>query len=185
MERKYQDITLRDTRTDDYEANLRWLTSGEWRDYDAPWEGKLEALTEEQEENFKKNFIAPLLRPQPALPNRVTLALADDTPIGWVTRFGSERFPAVWYVGIDICEDAYLNKGLGFQALTAWTSHLFENSDIHKLEIHTWTINPRMMRLAEKLGYTFEGRERELVQWQGEWIDRVRYGLLRREWEGL
>jgi len=39
-----------------------------------------------------------------------------------------------------------------------------------------------MMHVAEKLGIRLEGRERELVQWQDQWQDRLRYGLLRREW---
>ena len=184
----YQEILLRDTQPEDVDAYLRWMTSGEWRYYDAPWEGITgdgiaDSLTPAQQENFRQSFLAARKKPQPTPRQRVTLALADGTPIGWVSRYGTERFKAVWYLGIDICEDEYLNRGLGSQALTAWANYLFENSDVHKLEIHTWTMNPRMMHLSEKLGYIFEGRERELIQWQGEWIDRVRYGMLRAEWE--
>jgi ribosomal-protein-serine acetyltransferase len=38
------------------------------------------------------------------------------------------------------------------------------------------------MRVAEKLGLVYEGAERELREWQGERLDLVLYGLLRREW---
>lgn len=162
----YQDILLRDTLPEDADAYLRWMTTGEWRHYDAPWERITDSLTPAQQESFRQNFLAARQKPQPTPRQRVTLALADGTPIGWVTRYGTERFRSVWYLGIDICEDRYLNQGLGGQAMTAWADYLFQNSEVHKLEIHTWTMNPRMMRLAEKLGYTFEGRERELIEWQ-------------------
>ncbi|MGD8626968.1 MAG: GNAT family protein [Anaerolineae bacterium] len=39
-----------------------------------------------------------------------------------------------------------------------------------------------MRRVAEKVGFVYEGAERELLTWQGQRLDRVHYGLLRREW---
>jgi RimJ/RimL family protein N-acetyltransferase len=41
------------------------------------------------------------------------------------------------------------------------------------------------MRVAEKVGFVREGAERELMQWQGEWLDRVHFGMLRKEWGDL
>jgi RimJ/RimL family protein N-acetyltransferase len=40
-----------------------------------------------------------------------------------------------------------------------------------------------MMRVAEKLGFVNEGAQRELIEWQGKWLDLVHYGMLRGEWE--
>lgn len=180
---KSETIWLRDTLPTDVEAYLRWQTTGQWRYYDAPWEGVIETLSPVQQENFRQRFLQSQQEFLPSPRQRATIALTDSTPIGWVTRYGSKRFPAVWYIGIDICEDAYLNGGLGTEALRLWTGYLFNGSDIHKIEIHTWSINPRMARVAEKLNFTHEGTERELIQWQGEWIHRLRFGLLRRDWE--
>lgn len=182
---EYKDIVLRDTTSEDVDTYLRWMTSGEWRYYDAPWEGIYDSLSPEKEAEWRELFQKIGTNPLPEPRHRLTITLTDGTPIGRVTRYGSERLDSVWYLGIDICEDAQLNKGLGTQAMMAWTNYLFENSGIHKLEIHTWTINLRMMRVAEKLGYTFEGREREIRQWEGEWIDMVRYGMLRGEWNKI
>jgi RimJ/RimL family protein N-acetyltransferase len=53
---------------------------------------------------------------------------------------------------------------------------------VHRIGLDTWSFNPRMMRVAEKLGFVYEGAERELMAWQGERLDFVHYGLLRREW---
>jgi RimJ/RimL family protein N-acetyltransferase len=115
-------------------------------------------------------------------PGAMICTRVDHIPIGTVNRYGDTRLPDVFYIGISICEDRYLNQGLGIEAISLWIDYLFENSTVHKIECHTWSLNPRMMRLAEKLGFVKEGVERELICWQAQWQDRIRYGLLRREW---
>ena len=84
-----------------------------------------------------------------------------DRIIGYVTRYGDKRFSDIFYLGINICEDEFLNKGLGTEALKLWINYLFENSSIHKIECHTWSLNPRMMHINEKLHFKLEGRERD------------------------
>jgi RimJ/RimL family protein N-acetyltransferase len=113
----------------------------------------------------------------------LVIALLDERPIGWVNRYGEKRFPDTWMVGIDICEDDYLEKGLGTEALRLWVDYLFANSTVHRIGLDTWSFNPRMMRVAEKLGFALEGAQREVLQWQGEWLDFVHYGMLRKEWK--
>jgi RimJ/RimL family protein N-acetyltransferase len=66
-----------------------------------------------------------------------------------------------------------------------WVNHLFANSEYHKLCLDTWSFNPRMMRVAEKAGFLYEGRQREIQYWQGEWLDLMHYGMLREEWEHM
>jgi RimJ/RimL family protein N-acetyltransferase len=42
-----------------------------------------------------------------------------------------------------------------------------------------------MIRVAEKAGFVYEGVEREMVQWQGKWLDLIHFGVLRQEWEEI
>ena len=42
-----------------------------------------------------------------------------------------------------------------------------------------------MVKVAEKVGFVREGTQREVREWEGELLDRVFYGILRREWEAL
>jgi RimJ/RimL family protein N-acetyltransferase len=67
------------------------------------------------------------------------------------------------------------------KALSLWIDYLFRASGIHRISLDTWSFNPRMMRVAEKLGFTYEGGQRQLVAWRGERLDLVHYGLLRSE----
>jgi RimJ/RimL family protein N-acetyltransferase len=71
---------------------------------------------------------------------------------------------------------------MGTEALELWVDHLFKISEIHKLCLDTWSFNPRMIRVAEKVGFISEGRQREMRLWQGEWLDLLHFGILRDEW---
>ncbi|MBN1979480.1 MAG: GNAT family N-acetyltransferase [Anaerolineae bacterium] len=175
-------IVLRDRLPSDVESYLRWQTHGEWRLYDAPWEGVRTSMTVEEEEAFRARFLEQCEQELASPRRRATIATLEGEPLGWVSRYGDGRFPDAVLVGIDVCEDAYLNQGIGAEALGLWVDCLFVNSDVHRVGLDTWSFNKRMMRVAEKLGFTREGVERELIRWQGEWLDRVHFGMLRREW---
>jgi RimJ/RimL family protein N-acetyltransferase len=176
-------VILRDRLPSDVGRYIHWQTHGEWREYDAPWEGVRTSMTEEKKEKFRKRFLEQCEQEMSTPRRRATVVTREGKPLGWVNRYVNERFPDAWFVGIDICEDEYLNKGVGTETLEIWIAYLFSNSDIHRIGLDTWSLNERMIRVAEKLGFTFEGAERELIEWQGEWLDRVHFGMLRREWE--
>ncbi len=178
-------IVLRDLLPTDLETFLRWQTSGEWRYYDAPWEGIKEQMTEEEGDKFRSTYLEISSRSQETPRRLACICLPDGTPFGRLNRYGDQRFQDVFYIGIVIYEDVYLEKGYGTIAFKSWIDYLFQNSEIHKIETHTWSLNPRMIRVAQKLGFTHEGTERELIEWQWEWQDRLRFGLLREEWEKI
>jgi RimJ/RimL family protein N-acetyltransferase len=178
-------VRLRDRLPTDVDAFLRWQTQGQWRLLDAPWEGVRTTYTEAEEAQYRQRFLEQLADVPPSPRKRTVIALLDDRPVGWVIRYGEERSPDTWMIGIDICEDDLLERGLGSEALRLWVDYLFGNSTIHRIGLDTWSFNPRMMRVAEKLGFIPEGAQREVLQWQGEWLDLVHYGMLREEWEKI
>lgn len=178
-----QQVILRDPLPADADSYVHWQTHGEWRMYDAPWEGVRTFMTPQEEETVRQGFLDQCSQRRPFPQQGAMIAtLAEDRPLGWVNRYANDRFPDAWFVGIDICEDASLNRGLGTEALALWVDYLFTNSTIHRLGLDTWSFNPRMMRVAEKVGFKYEGAQRELIEWQGCRLDWVHYGWLRREW---
>jgi len=169
---------LRDAVEEDLEAYSRWMREGEWLDFDAPWE-KMSVDTATSEDRFRKSFLGELSDPR----SRLIIQVVDGPPIGWVAGYVNERFPASRSIGIDICEDNYLNRGHGTEALRLWIDYLFNNLDIHRIAFATYSFNKRVYRVGEKLGFMWEGADREIVHWDGQWIDRLHFSLLRREWE--
>jgi RimJ/RimL family protein N-acetyltransferase len=186
-------VMLRTLVKTDRDQYMRWQTQGEWRLLDAPW--ALEATEEKRgEENSKQqkntqDDSAPKKQASiqdDSIPKkRAVIATLENKPLGWVNRYAEKNSPLVWYVGIDICEDDYLNLGYGSEALKLWVNHLFANSEYHKLGLDTWSFNPRMMRVAIKVGFIAEGFQRHLQFWEGEWLDLIHYGMLREEWENM
>lgn len=176
-------VVLRDPQPSDADRWVYWRDHGSWREYDAPWEALIPALTEEQQERTRRSFLERCSEERPSPRSTAIIAVSGNVPVGSVTRYAEKRFPDAWYVGISICEDAYLNQGIGSEALALWVDHLFAHSDIHRIGLRTYSFNERMLRVAEKVGFAREAVERELIRWRGEWLDRMSYGMLRREWE--
>ncbi len=176
-------VFLRDPIPSDADHYLRWQTSGEWSRYDAPWEERRSSMmTPEEAEAYRERFRA-FCRQEPVFPrNRASIVAAEGKPMGWANRYAKEDYPDVWYVGITIYDDDCLNRGFGTEALGLWIDYLFAHSDVYRIGLETWSFNPRMMRVAEKVGLVYEGAEREVREWQGQRLDAVIYGLLRREW---
>lgn len=65
--------------------------------------------------------------------------------------------PGVFELGIELFDDGDRGRGLGADALVALTRHLFVDEGAHRVQLTTDVDNPAMRRVAERLGFTFEG----------------------------
>jgi RimJ/RimL family protein N-acetyltransferase len=176
-------INLRDKLLSDLDFLVFVETRGQWRDYDAPWEGIRNSITPEEERKYREDFLAKMEDERPVPRKTAVIATTEGKPIGIVTRYTQHVHEKVWFIGIDIFEDKYLNRGFGTEAIRLWVDYLFGNSDIHRISLDTWSFNHRMIRVAQKLGFAYEGAQREMQQWQGEWLDLLHFGMLRSEWD--
>jgi RimJ/RimL family protein N-acetyltransferase len=176
-------VILRDRRIADVNRFIYWLTHGEWRHFDAPWETLREELMPDEEAKIRQKFSESCNEDLPAPRRRAMIVAENDRPIGFVNRYPHERFPDLFLVGIRISEDDCLSRGYGSEALQLWVDHLFDQSTVHRIGAATWSLNPRAIALLSKVGFIHEGAERELIEWQGQWQNRLHFGLLRREWE--
>jgi RimJ/RimL family protein N-acetyltransferase len=173
---------LRQCIPSDWEKYLYWHLNGEWLLYDAPWKMDESIHTPDGAERFKNVFIKrcndDLVKPF----KKAIIISTQNDPIGWVNRYSEDNNSTVWYIGIDICENRFLNKGIGTEALALWINYLFNESSIHKISLTTWSFNKRMIHVAEKIGMIQEGIDREMREWENNWIHRYHFGVLREEW---
>jgi RimJ/RimL family protein N-acetyltransferase len=65
--------------------------------------------------------------------------------------------PGVFELGVEVYEPADQGKGLGAAAVTEITRHLFREEGAHRVQITTDVANAGMRRVAERLGFGFEG----------------------------
>jgi RimJ/RimL family protein N-acetyltransferase len=175
---------LRGWLASDVDPFIRWMVRGEWRLFDAPWEGFRGETTAECEKRDREWLLDQIKGgDRSGFHSRAVIATPNNIPIGWVNRYGDKDNPHACFVGIDICEDAYLNLGLGTEALELWVNHIFTTSDVRKIGLETWSFNLRMIRIAEEAGFVYKGCQRGIRQWQGEWLDLLQFGMLREEWQ--
>ena len=106
--------------------------------------------------------------------------------IGRVSRYWQSEETDWLSLGVVIYDSAHWGRGLGTEALGLWTEHVFEAMpQLVRLDLRTWSGNPGMMRVAEKLGYREEARFRKARVVDGEHYDGMGYGVLREEWSEL
>jgi RimJ/RimL family protein N-acetyltransferase len=173
-------VALRRRTVADIQLFLKWRRMDcQARKFDAPWEQPL------SDEEFAAKAVLSIERESSGRITRAVITDSDGQAIGSVNAYGDGGCAESRKVGIAIYEDSRLGRGLGTEALGLWVGHLFAAQALHRVGLETWSFNPRMARVAEKVGFRFEGMEREARFWEGRWLDRLHYGLLAAEWREL
>ncbi|HBE73110.1 MAG TPA: hypothetical protein DDW31_03325 [candidate division Zixibacteria bacterium] len=173
-------VALRKRTVADIQMFLKWRRLNcQASQFDAPWEEP------ESDDEYAAKAVLAIEKEAAGPVNRAIIVDAEGLPIGSVNCYGDKGCQESRLVGISIYEDSRLNKGLGSEALGIWLRHLFQTRKLHRVGLVTWSFNVRMIRVAGKLGFKLEGREREVRFWDGQWLDRLHYGMLETEWREL
>jgi ribosomal-protein-serine acetyltransferase len=73
-------------------------------------------------------------------------------------------------------------RGIMTRCCSAFLDHLVDQRSIHRLVIRTDVTNARSQALAERLGFVFEGIQREACKVREEYHDLREYAILAQEW---
>ncbi len=82
---------------------------------------------------------------------------------------------------IIIGEKKHHGKGVGYSAGIKMLMHAFKKLNLHRVYCGTAETNYGMCKLALSLGMREEGRRREQLWLDGDWVDVIEYGVLRNE----
>lgn len=103
----------------------------------------------------------------------------DGRVIGMVSMVRSEPRQAMigWALGVDF-------RGIGYatEAARGLITYGFSKLGLHRIQADTNSKNVASWRLMERLGMRQEGRLRKASFYNGEWVDRLIYGLLQTDW---
>lgn len=94
-------------------------------------------------------------------------------PIDWANRRVE--------IGYWLAQSAQ-GRGLATSAARLLIGHCFAEWKLHRVEIRCAAGNARSCAIAERLGFTFEGIQREAQWLHGKGMDLRLYSLLAREW---
>ena len=112
------------------------------------------------------------------------LQTKDGTPIGLI---GINTLPYDHRTALltaFIGEPEYWGGGYGTDALLLLIEYIFDWLDARKVWLMTMSLNQRVVRQMEKVGFVFEARRRQATWAAGAWHDMLVYSLLREEWPG-
>ncbi len=109
------------------------------------------------------------------------LACVDGDPVGFVALFdwdeSSGRAELAYWVAPD-----HQGNGYGTEATELAVEYAFDERRCHRLVAGAHETNDASRALLETLGFREEGRQRQHVFVDGEYVDTVLYGLLANEW---
>jgi len=103
--------------------------------------------------------------------------------VNWYWKSEETLWMEVWIV---IFNEQYWGQWLGTIILKDWITKIFyENPQIIRLWLSTWSGNIWMIRVAEKLWLIQEANYRKARIVDGNYYNSLSYGILREEWEDL
>lgn len=108
---------------------------------------------------------------------------ADDRLIGFVGIFAIRWTHGDGTIGIGLGEREYWGRGYGTEAMRLVVRFAFQELNLHRVSLSVFEYNTRARRSYEKVGFRFEGQERQVLLRDGRRYDEIYMGLLRREWE--
>lgn len=107
----------------------------------------------------------------------------EGVVIGTIGLHHRNRRNSTSEFGIGINHPDYVGKGYGRDAIQVLLRWAFQVQNYRRIWLTTTSNNPRAIKAYEACGFVHEGRLREHVFMNGEYVDMIQMGLLRREWE--
>ncbi|HEX3051568.1 MAG TPA: GNAT family protein [Aggregatilineaceae bacterium] len=108
----------------------------------------------------------------------------DGKPIGYIGINWISQHDRAANLGAVINEPDYWGGGYGTDALLLLLDYAFYTLDMRRVWLGTMSLNARVMRQMEKVGFMLEARRREATVADGVWYDELIYGMMAEEWPG-
>ena len=167
--------------TRDFEDYVRWVNDLEVLFWDEPWREHKPRSRDE----MKKRWTEAQNRPPTSFRRDWEIDTKNGVHIGGINNYRIDDANRKCAIGIIIWAKKHWNKGYGTDSVITLLRYLFDELKLHRVELTTWSGNKRMIRCAEKCGFTLEGVRRESVFCvkDGKYYDGLIFGILDRKFE--
>jgi RimJ/RimL family protein N-acetyltransferase len=108
----------------------------------------------------------------------------DGKPLGYFGINFINLHSRIANLGASLGEPEYWGGGYGTDALLLIVDYAFHWLDMRKIWLGTMSLNARVIRQMEKVGFALEARRRESVWADGIWYDELSYAMFREDWPG-
>jgi RimJ/RimL family protein N-acetyltransferase len=150
--------------------------------------GLLVPMTKAESKKYKNKLVEKALLATIiclALPLSNPVVTTPPVPIGCISLKGIDPGQARHrntFISIDITAP-YQRKGYGSEAIEWVLDWGFRIAGLHRIGIECFSFNDGAKQLYERLGFVYEGAQREALWFNGGWHDYVTFGMLEGEWK--
>ena len=109
------------------------------------------------------------------------LGCVDGEPVGSISLFDFQHASGKARIGAWV-DPEYHGEGYGTEMTELTLEYAFDERRLHRLTAGALETNDPSRSLLESVGFEEEGRLRDGYYVQGEYVDRMLYGLLESEW---
>ena len=167
-------VRLRAIEREDIDRFVRWFNDPEVRRYLLVYE----PMSRAQEERWFESYLSRK--------DDIILAIEVREGDSWVHigNIGLHRIDwknRVATLGIVIGEKAYWGRGYGTEAVRTMLRYAFHELGLNRVELETYSFNPRAQRCYERAGFRREGVRRGALYRDGKFHDIIIMGILREE----
>lgn len=170
-------VRLRGVEREDLPRFVAWLNDPEVRQNLS----LVNPLSQAMEENWFEDM---LKQPAEEMPLVIEVRQGEAwVPVGNCSLFGFHWAARSAEAGIFIGEKALWGQGYGTEAMRLLLRHGFYDLNLNRICLRVYATNPRAVRSYEKAGFTLEGRERQGMYRDGQYIDVLLMSILRSEFQ--
>lgn len=165
-------VSIRDFRFEDIPLKIRWINdpnNNYYLHYNIPLEYEATCAWYANKNNEIR---------------RDCVIIVNEMPVGLIglLAIDKENSKAEYYICIG--EQLYKHKGVASRATKIILRYAFEELKLNKVYLNVDADNVAACSLYEKNGFQKEGIFREDLLRRGVLIDRIRYAVLRNDYEG-
>ena len=105
----------------------------------------------------------------------------DEVHVGLIQLLGIDQINRSCEFSIQISNKDFRGRGIGLLASRMLLSHFFNDLNLNRIWLTVRASNSRGLSLYSKLGFLVEGRLREAIVKNGEYVDLILMSITRRD----
>ncbi|GAA1694815.1 GNAT family protein [Fodinicola feengrottensis] len=132
-------------------------------------------------QTFTEERIRKFLLTRPDQHDRADYAVLhqpDRAYLGSLALFDLDEENASMAYRIALGRTLPYGQGLGTQATRMIVDFAFDLVGLHRVHLEVYDFNRRAQRAYEKSGFGVEGRQRDALNWDGDWHDTISMAIL-------